>query len=273
MHLEVQGIKVPKFIKKLLIFAGYDNELSLTLLNADSIGLIETFVENNKTLATKSNICNDGETFKLNPGQITAILGLAEKCKDFVKKKNVQTNLGNSIQASTQLGTQEKTEDTVKSELIQKVVNYLNNLQFSLQFTLTDITEFEEKSGAYRCRMKCCFCEKKIVCNYKTYWIVSNLEAHLKLHLIEIKQRQITQKENSLPESSKETSSGIETSVNICASQVSNQDLNSVQINQPSASNPVLDQASNVLFIVNKTTDNSTMSEVNNILHSPLQFE
>lgn len=255
LHLQTQGIKIPKVIKILLQFTGYDNELSLTLLNQNSIQSIESYVEKNKSEAIKLQIAKENEQFKLKPGQISVILGLAQKCSDYLKKKEeLQHNISDSNTLGNTENKNEKSEDKPRDKLInelrEKLRKYMLKCSFAVQFSTKNISEFEIKTNGtsctYRCRVKCCFCEKKYVCNYKTYWEVSNIEAHLKIHMNEISKTQRAKKYTGLDTG---------TITNQTPSQTLDQTLTS-------DSTRTQHQVARLNSLVNRTTHNATLNEM-----------
>lgn len=60
----------------------------------------------------------------------------------------------------------------------------MRRFQYMVQFSLNDISEFKkENENVYRCRVNCKFCDKSFFAKYKSHWVVSNIEAHLKNHV------------------------------------------------------------------------------------------
>lgn len=59
----------------------------------------------------------------------------------------------------------------------------MKRFDYDVEFSFSDISEFSKKNEKYQCRVKCSFCSKKVICNYCSHWVVSNLEFHLKSHI------------------------------------------------------------------------------------------
>lgn len=187
---EYIGSAVPNDIKVILNESGFDNLLSLVSLKEENIIQIENYLSNNKQIFQYLKEYKDTdstEVFRLKPGHRALIVGLPNRVekylqhvKDSKKDSKSQTNVRRKVQ-------KDKTDDELKHELTKKVSTFLKNSQFDISFDIQkDVSEFTKEENLYRCRVKCPFCEKQIVCSYVTHWAVSNLESHLKNHISSI---------------------------------------------------------------------------------------
>lgn len=152
-------------MKNILHECGFDSELSIIALKETDIEIIEKTVNEKKWILEGSidyNKClTTGEQFFFKPGHRALILSLPEKFEQYLQS------------------SYDKSEEELKSELTKKLMNYLRKKNYSVHFNNNNLTDFEKNS----CRVKCPFCGKRLLCSFKTHWIVSNFEAHLREHI------------------------------------------------------------------------------------------
>lgn len=161
---------MPNEIKRIIRVSGFDNHLSILALTPSDIPDIEKCVNDNKNIFKNSNIYSVTEQFVLKPGHRTLILNLPEKFKEFLESEKEVTEK-----------KVEKSKTELAIELTQKLEKYLNDLNYSVQFTSDSVTfESENKSGYISCRIKCPFCGFKLLCNYIDSWVISNITAHFR---------------------------------------------------------------------------------------------
>lgn len=255
------GSDVPKDLKNILVFCGFDNELSLMTLNEEKVQELEDFVEKNRESAAikKIRLVQNTE-FKLNPGQKAVILSLPVKCRSFVEQRKTEPTKKfhkKTIKRST------KTELEIKNELIEKLKNYMRRWKFSVNITSADITEYKINNGVNTCRIKCPFCEKRYLVNYTTHWVVSNTEAHIRNHITEILANRQSNATKNLAQNSSMLSSSAPVQHN-CASN-SSLHTSTLASSGTVTSNTISSEAIEVR--VNRVEE-AAISELNSILKS-----
>lgn len=63
------------------------------------------------------------------------------------------------------------------------MVYFRQSKSIDIEFTESHILRFREEGAKTKCSAVCSKCEKSTVCEYTTYWNISNFQAHLKGHL------------------------------------------------------------------------------------------
>lgn len=74
----------------------------------------------------------------------------------------------------------------MKSKIISKIANFANKNSFSLIFDESYVSDLHIEGEKVKCKFTCPICEKTIRCEHQNYWIVSNLEKHLKRHFFNV---------------------------------------------------------------------------------------
>lgn len=182
------GTPVPNDIKIILSTCGFDTALSIASIKEENIIEIEKFFTsylntNHDVLGTLNEYVTLDSTqdFAFKPGHRALIIGLSKRFETFINSIGTK-NL------SKQEVKNNKSEKELKSEILKKVETFVKKRKFTVKLNiLNDISDFERKRDSYSCKVKCPYCEKKIVCTYKKYWLASNLEAHLKVHIAELR--------------------------------------------------------------------------------------
>lgn len=140
---------------------------------------IETTINENREILNNLN-WDSNEPFKFKLGHKSLILRLPNIIKSYLESKKRKTEIN-----------KEKNETVVKTELKNKLSNYMRRHSYEVQFTSSNIIEFEkikEEKNIYRCRIVCVFCGKSVAAKYKNHWMVSNFETHLRKHVLESSQ-------------------------------------------------------------------------------------
>lgn len=148
--------------------------MSLESIDEKAIAEIEKFVNEDKDFL-KNTVYHKNTEFKLLPGHRSIILDIPKKIAKYRSEKENQS-IG---QCLTQNISPER-EIELKDKLLKKLINYAKTFKYSIEIKQSDIFDFNSDSVACRCRVKCPFCEKKILCVYRTFWAVSNIEQHIK---------------------------------------------------------------------------------------------
>lgn len=167
------GRSLPRGLDKIIVESGFDSELALTTIDHSSIKSIEDYVNDNRVILVDTvyeHSIENNLDFKLKPGHKAIILGLPKALQNYElknKKKRATKNVD---------------EENLKQFLLKKITNFATKCSFDLQFDLNLISEFCQVNEAHKCRFKCPVCPTKIRCEYKKYWLISNLEKHIKNH-------------------------------------------------------------------------------------------
>lgn len=173
------GSKIPAFIVNILIESGFESEIALRQLNEESVTEIEEFVNVKRDLLINTSY---------------AELGIDEPFKFLIGHKKILLSIPNQIKISK--SSKKKGENTVETDSIEpvnvvkqteKVVNKLQNfirtIGFDFNLNSQCIFDFEcTENNECKCRFQCPLCSKRIPCLFKKYWMVSNVQAHLKKH-------------------------------------------------------------------------------------------
>lgn len=158
--------KLPKYLKDILTSTGFDNELSISSINSDSVSDIEKFVSENKHLLKDTIYEKSCESsFKFLPGHRRLLLLLPNRFSEYKNlKRTKQTRKG-------------KDGEVLQDELLEKLnkVSYLKNA--GVKLSKTNVIEFSDDN---KCRVKCPLCSKIFACIYKSYWMISNIKRHWK---------------------------------------------------------------------------------------------
>lgn len=191
---------------QLLIHAGYDNALSVVEIDESDIKLIEEFAEKkSQNLLTSCDIYSEVKPFQFLPGHKKLIHSLPQKVHQFKNKKcrknlfAVQNVTEESIEQETiELLTNSEVEG-IKAKLLLKLNKSPSVIEIKTTFTATELGAIEPyisqsikvakkaTKSAYKCVVKCMLCEKCIPCIYNSFWQISNLDKHMKIHIEESK--------------------------------------------------------------------------------------
>lgn len=177
------GVEIQKDIKYILEESGYNSHLSLLSLKEENIQEIEKYINSKEVIKKKLKTYLSSETFEFKPGHKALLISLSIKAREFISENKNQSSEEASEKATKHNKQIVKTDDELKIELCKKLKSFLKKLKFDVDFTTADISEFIKGHESCKCRMKCPFCEKTLICSYLSHWQVSNFEAHLKWHI------------------------------------------------------------------------------------------
>lgn len=184
--------KFPAELKAILNISGFDCELSLKEIDEKSIELIEERVNTNlvaNDLETVSAL--KGSTYEQKPlpfrfllGHKILILSIPEKINS-LKKNKTKKRLGKRLLGQIENDSEEKVygPEEYKNALLLKLKNYADKYKLNFEIKENNIKKFTQVNKVIRCVVQCCFCETKIPCTFHTFWIISNLTAHIRGHL------------------------------------------------------------------------------------------
>lgn len=179
------GEKLPGRIDKIIFEAGFDTNCALLSINSSSIVEIEKYINENKNILvdTAYDSCLKNDTrFCFKPGHRALILSIPKKLEKNKEKKSLQKPEKINYQIETNVVNKHLDEHKLKDAIINKVVKFAQKCSFELTIDISAIFDFREESGKVKCSVQCPICLRKIKCEFKRYWIVSNLQKHLKNH-------------------------------------------------------------------------------------------
>lgn len=201
--------RLPSLIVQILNKTGYDTPFSIELLDQEKIKGIEQII--NKRFDSISSIFKDTEyensdtkvdTFEFLPGHITLLLGIGVYVKkylgqSFENKKSKRfgklSTIPEDLETETELYSEEEREQLKKS-LVKKVLNFSKKFNLSVEnishnSIKGNLEVILKKNGVivYKCTFCCSIdsCEVSIPCIFNKYWLISNLERHIKTHIVD----------------------------------------------------------------------------------------
>lgn len=203
------NLKLPKEIQEILSECAFDNKSSIFEINDSACKLIEEFVTSNHSRfesILKNTKYENISPFKLLPGHKLLILSLPNHLQK-VEKRKVTVK-----------------DEELPQVLLKKLHTFTEKSGFEIVATIDSISEFRKEGSVYKCKFECPVCDRKISCQYKTNWLISNLQAHIKGHLKEIKSSQINSTEDPTKNLAKNSTYNIEDIV------VDNANSNAIEI-------------------------------------------
>lgn len=181
--LFVETCIIPEFIINILIKTGFDNNISIELINEESIKEIEDFVTENCLDLLKDTVYSNEIRLKFLPGHRLLLMNLKSNFKE--KKRSVATVQNSNVDILS-----DERKEELKRSLIDKLKNYCKKINLIDNITNESIVGVLNTSVnsagkfVHKHQSKCPFCAEKIFpCTYNKHWQVSNFEKHLKSHL------------------------------------------------------------------------------------------
>lgn len=180
------GGKFPANLDLVLKSSGYDCLYSISHINEEDIHLIEEYITNNPTPIIGTEYCPNIEEitedfqFKLKPGHKKFLLSLVnviddiKKLKREKKKKTIEVDLNNKSPPNVK---------DLSKKVFDKLTKFCVSLSPSIVFDESCVTRFRRENNKTTCSIICTICKKPIICDYTSYWNISNLQAHLKNHV------------------------------------------------------------------------------------------
>lgn len=166
----------PRGLDNIIFESGYDSESAIASINSSSIKSIEDYINENKEILKNSvyeHLVENDLPFKLKPGHKSIILTLPKSLQEYkVKQKS-------KIEAALPIPPK---EDELKKSLVAKLIKFAKKFSYEIEFSESSIHDFCDANTNLTCVVACPFCETRIKCTHKSYWLVSNFEKHLKRH-------------------------------------------------------------------------------------------
>lgn len=184
------GEKFPDCVKILLKKAGYDRLNSLSKINTARISEIEAHLDKNREWVNELNCCNSEYykqilVFQFLPGHKATILDIPEQIQQMCDNAGSVKSV-----AVVNVLTDQRSDDDIIRGLVSNMLKYCEKIDFPLTdeiISANNVNDFERGNGlddfAYKCRFSCPFCDRVFPLKYKTFWMSSNLTAHLKEHI------------------------------------------------------------------------------------------
>lgn len=167
---KIVGRNLPRGLDKIIIESGFDCESILATIDQNSIKSIEDYVNENKNIL-EGTVYQNQLNFRLKPGHKSFILSLPKALLEHEKKSK-----------KNRVCYSENTEKQLKGSLLKKITNFAKKFSFTLDYNEQLIIDFQQTNESVECRLECPICFTPIKCEKKKYWLISNLERHLKKH-------------------------------------------------------------------------------------------
>lgn len=181
------GSKIPEYIVNFLIDAGYDEEIALRGICAETITTIENHLNlEEKKFLLIGTVYERAEKVSLLPGHKSIILNIPSYIESFISNKRNKSNVRIQKEQFESPAESEKSSeqlDELKEKCLKKLQNYAKCKSVDLNITEICFSNFEcIAEDEYKYRFDCPACSKSHLCQFKKYWRVSNIQAHLKTH-------------------------------------------------------------------------------------------
>lgn len=173
------------FLKK----CGIDRT-SFSDITEDTIKQIEIEINKDKSILKKS-VYDETKEFKLSIGHRLSLINIPEKYRKFCEyeKENKKTRrIFLSLLKETICCEDNDDPDSEPDQVIKLLLTKLNRVakeKFEEKYIIdkSHLKKIRIKSNNAHCSVQCPFCEVKIPCIFKSYWIVSNFTKHVSSHL------------------------------------------------------------------------------------------
>lgn len=204
---KLAGENFPDNICEILVAAGFDSKTAIkSFVNPTIFPVIENYVNENPLKFAeilKGTKYEHSTPFKFLPGHIALLSNLPEYLQKLNTKKQVKvknscrenTNqFTNSEQSNNLADNNENSEvndeqdlnikNKLRQALLKKINNFSTKKNIGVEFADENITNFRFENQTYKCVVQCPKCNRPVPCNYTSFWTCSNLQAHLKTHII-----------------------------------------------------------------------------------------
>lgn len=192
------NIKYPAVIKRILKVCGIDRA-SFTDITEDTIEQIEKIVDKNKSILKDSvyeKIYIENTEFKLLFGHRLSLLNFSRKYIQFCEHEKAEKKSRKVRRLHLKIDDDDNTDDNITETSSDKIepshvkrllLAKLNNTaqrKYQNKYTINgnQLKNLRIKGGEANCLVQCPFCDRKIPCTFKSYWIVSNFHKHISSH-------------------------------------------------------------------------------------------
>lgn len=163
----------------------------LSLQNS-TIQLIENYINENRNsfnAILKNTKYEKLEAFKFLPGHAVLLCSLPKFHAELTTTKQEKTHsrkrrhstLDHPRCESGEINSTEIDDAAiVRERLISKINKFTASKNITVEIDDTFISQFRLENDSYKCLLHCYFCNKGIPCNFNSYWICGNYQAHLK---------------------------------------------------------------------------------------------
>lgn len=206
----ISGDKFKDNLIGILTEAGYDTKSAIKTLNSDKISDIERHVNHNRDRyrdILKKTRYENCEVFQFLPGHTALILTLPEyipqlqsqTTKKIVPRKRKHSESEPSDHPSSQnhepaneINNSSIEDHTdvfadiakIRQQLIDKLNKFAQSKQIEWSFNINHIINLRVEDNSVKCRVQCPTCGRKIPCTFVSHWICTNVQAHIKTHII-----------------------------------------------------------------------------------------
>lgn len=215
-YARAKGVTFPPCLRILLKKCGYESTLSFKGLNAEDLVGIQNYINKNlKDVLNNLKCCQADqykkqEVFSFLPGHKSFILNLPQYIDEFLKEKCLKQKASKYMLRNTQQLTENNVEDieedkmdivdfdtdAIKEILLKKYKETAKSLKISgtmINIALVDdLTKSSENNLTMKSKLKCFLCNKIVSVQFNKYWYLSNFTKHLKTHVKEVIDIQVT---------------------------------------------------------------------------------
>lgn len=183
-------IVIPQCLVVILTKTGYDSELCIQSLNADTIDEIEKHINKKRSILNGVHLPDAYDTtdeFKFLPGHKTFLMQFAQRLQKYSDKQSAKYTIQSVDPTEMNLG------DAVlklEKKLIDKVIRFAKNKNIPINDSNFDVnclqnSTIEYSNGIFRGKvvLTCPICKKKISVQLKKYWYTTNFDTHIKDHI------------------------------------------------------------------------------------------
>lgn len=173
------GDKIPKILVKILRSSGYTTKGLLAELTEENVRKLELYVQKHRDILIGSEYQEIAD-FAFLPGHRAFLLSLPEKVKQIIQ---TERNEGVTIHTTAASASHEEKSDEIqelKTKLLVKLLKFAEKNKFALSLSTESVVDLFRDRDQFKCKIVCPHCNKQISCIYKTYWLVSNAQNHLR---------------------------------------------------------------------------------------------
>lgn len=175
----------PRDIEKILIATGFESKSLISLITESTINIIEEHINSDLSILeeTSYDSSKSGFVFKLKPGHkefILNLLKLLNQSKENKQKSKNKENDGKKENEQNKLKLLDAA--TLKGKMVQRVTDFFERNSYTVNFDTTCIDELKYFENKIKTKLACPFCSAKRAVDYTSYWNISNLQKHFKVH-------------------------------------------------------------------------------------------
>ena len=150
----------------------------LAELTEENIRKLELHVQKHRDILIGTEYEEIAGDFEFLPGHRAFVLSLPEKVEQIS-----QTERNEAVTITAASASNEEKSDEIqelKTKLLVKLLKFAEKNQFALNLSVESVVDLFKDRDQFKCKIVCPHCNKQISCIYKTYWLVSNAQNHLR---------------------------------------------------------------------------------------------